>query len=287
MRSVPIALAAALIAATATAPAGATFSGRAGLIARGAEDGIHVMRPDGTRDRLVSRMGPARDPAWGPNGRRIAFSHAGSIWVVDLNDGSTRRVTHGRHDSSPSWSSHGGAIAYSRAAWGSRGLWTVRLSDGRKTRIVADAVDRAEWAPDGAWIAYVVDFNVHLVRPDGGDAHRIVDFSNPGNERPYADSVSWSPDASRLAIGVLLNACTGCNGVYTVLADGSELEPVAGDLRGPPVWSPTGRAIAYCHVRGGQTDDPRYELHALTGHGERYLGPTCGDAWQALPRRAG
>ena len=281
---VPATIAALLVAA---APASATFPGRNGLIARGADDGVHVMRSDGTHDRLVSRLGPARDPAWGPAGRRIAFSHEGSIWVVNLNGGTTRRVTHGRHDSSPAWSSQGGAIAYSRSAWGSRGLWTVRLSDGRKTRIVADSVDQVDWAPDGSWIAYVVDFNVHLVRPNGEDAHTIVDFRNPGNERPYADGLSWAPDASELAISVFLNACYGCNGVYTVRPDGSDLEPVAGDLEGAPVWSPAGRAIAYCHVSVPQTGEPEYELHALTAHGERYVGPTCGDDWQALPPRAG
>jgi len=269
------------------APAAATFPGRDGLIARGGDDGVHVMRPDGTHDRRVSRLGPARDPAWGPHGRRIAFSHAGSIWVVNLNDGTTRRVTRGGHASSPSWSSHGGAIAYSSWARGSQGLWTVRLSDGRKTRVVREEVNQVEWAPDGSWIAYVTSFNVHVVRPDGEDKHTIVDFSNPDGHHPYADGLSWSPDASRLAISASLNACSGCNGVYTVRRDGSDLKPVADDLQGAPVWSPTGRALAFCHVNGGPYDDPEYELHALTAHGERHLGPICGDDWQALPRRRG
>lgn len=272
------------LALALAAPADATFPGRDGLIARSDTDGLHVMRPDGTHDRLVSPLGPARDPAWGPRGRRIAFSRKGSIWVVDLNRHSTRRITRGREDESPSWSSSGGAIAYSRSAPGSRGIWIVRLSDGRKRRILEGQVWDVDWAPDASWIAYVSDtLNVHLVRPNGRDAHTIVDFSNPGNEQPYADTVSWAPDAGRLAIGVLLNACTGCNEVYTVRRDGSDLTPLAYNLTGDPFWSPDGRAIAYCHVTGGASSDPRFELYALREQGEDRLGPTCGDSWQARP----
>src|SRR5919202_2040758 len=125
MRKATIAAAATAALLITAAPASATFRGRNGLVAYGARDGVHVTRPDGKRDRVVSRVGPAGGAEWGPNGRRIAFAHAGGIWIANLNTGRTRRVTHGRYDSDPTWSPNGGAIAYARSSGSSQGVWVV------------------------------------------------------------------------------------------------------------------------------------------------------------------
>ena len=276
----------ALASLAAAAPAAATYPGRDGLIARGDTDGVHVLRADGSRDRLVSRVGRASDAQWGPNGRRIAFVHAGSVWVVNLNDGTTRRVTAGRYDFNPSFSAAGGSIAYGRYDGASPGLWVVRLSDGRKTRIVAGRIAAAEWSPDGAWIAYSADDgDAYLVRPNGSGRHKLVDFPDgPGD--PLAGWLSWAPDASELAVDTEANsaACDGCETLYTVDADGSDLESVAKSEIGRPFWAPEGGSIAYCQS-GYATSDGQYseKLQAVVAHGERYLGPTCGTSWQALP----
>src|SRR4051812_40445250 len=121
MRGTIIAVAAFAVLATA-APAAATFPGRNALVASGENDGLHVMRPDGTHDRVVSRVGPADGAAWGPRGNRIAFVHADSIWIANLGDGRTRRITHGRYDTDPSFSPGGGALAYSRSVGSSPGV---------------------------------------------------------------------------------------------------------------------------------------------------------------------
>ena len=275
----------ALVALAAASPAGATYPGGNGLIARGDMDGVHVLRPDGTHERLVSRLGQASDASWGPHGRRIAFVHAGSVWVVNLSQGTTRRVTTGRHDLNPSFSAAGGSIAYARYDGAGPGLWVVRLSDGRKTRIVAGRIAAAEWSPDGAWIAYSADDgDAYLVRPNGSGRHKLVDFpAGPGE--PLAGWLSWAPDGSELAVDTEANsgACDGCETLYTVHADGSDLESVAKSEIGRPFWSPTGGLIAYCQSGYATSDGQFFEkLQAVVAHGERYLGPTCGTSWQAL-----
>jgi len=61
----------------------------------GAEDGISVMRADGSHlKRLTTRRGD-RDPAWSPRGSYIAFTRGSttrpSVWIM-LRDGSGRRL---------------------------------------------------------------------------------------------------------------------------------------------------------------------------------------------------
>jgi hypothetical protein len=61
---------------------------------------------------------------------------------------------------------------------------------------------------------------------------------------------------------------------------------VTKDGVGRPIWSPDGTMIAYC--RSGYSSDSPYgwyaQLEAAVLRGRRYLGPTCGNSWQARPR---
>ena len=67
------------------------------------------------RRRIVSRRVFARSPAWAPDGRRLAVQVRWGIGIVDVRNGSFRRITSGgaRHrDHLPSWSPDGRTIAY-------------------------------------------------------------------------------------------------------------------------------------------------------------------------------
>ena len=87
----------------------------------------------------------------------------------------------------------------------SPGLWIVSTFGGRPARI-AENVARAAIAPDGSAIAYIPDVDsegrgrreVWRMGPDGEDSARILSLG-------AGDSVwrvEWSPDASRLALGL-------------------------------------------------------------------------------------
>jgi len=74
---------------------------------------------------LLVRGAGARAPAWSPDGRTVAFvrgtSRASSIWLLDLRDGRTRRLTHGGVDVAPAWSPDGKALVFVRLAAARRG----------------------------------------------------------------------------------------------------------------------------------------------------------------------
>ena len=55
----------------------------------------------------------APDPAWSPDGKRLAFTLFGSIWTVDAEGGEAQQLTAGGgYHAHPSWSPKGDRIAY-------------------------------------------------------------------------------------------------------------------------------------------------------------------------------
>jgi dipeptidyl aminopeptidase/acylaminoacyl peptidase len=61
--------------------------------------------------------------------------------------------------------------------------------------------DKTEASPDGRWLAFVANFNVHLRPKDGkGDGKEEIDLSQDGSEDNYyaLDTIAWSPDSKYL-----------------------------------------------------------------------------------------
>ncbi len=99
-----------------------------------------------------------RWPASSPDGKRLAFHAVGRIWIMDLPDGSPRRLTAEKFapsELSPSWSPDGRSIAF--ASWDEmeRGhVWSVPARGGPPRRITADPGEylNPAWSGDGRQI---------------------------------------------------------------------------------------------------------------------------------------
>ena len=131
--------AALLLAAILSAPGGAEnrtsgAAGRAAIAFCSSRDGnweIYVMNADGSdQTRLTENPGHDWEPAWSPDGTRIAFhsqrppgKRGGSIYVMDSDGSHQTRLTHDPAlDSTPTWSPEGTRIAFSRDS-----CWQVSL----------------------------------------------------------------------------------------------------------------------------------------------------------------
>jgi len=113
--------------------------------------------------QLTTGANPAIDPAFSPNGKRIAFARFGvGIFTMDRNGGGLRRLTKGGRDAYPAWSPDGKQLAFVRPV---RTAWKVEilsLANRKLTQLSkAPPAGRPSWTKAG------------LLIPSGGDLLRI------------------------------------------------------------------------------------------------------------------
>jgi uncharacterized protein YjbI with pentapeptide repeats len=206
---------------------------------------IVVMNADGSGQKGLLDA-PASDPAWSPDGKRIAFSKStpgglSSIYVINADgSGDPKRLTTEpvARDTDPAWSPDGTKIAF------------------QSTR--PDTPEPLPLPPNqtGSLLSnteiYVID-----VRSDESDTNKPRPLT--GSIGWNADPV-WSPDGTEIAFTYMSfrRTCTyGCEtvvrttDVYKMDADGCgkrRLTPLDSDNEHPeqgPAWSPDGDRIAY------------------------------------------
>jgi Tol biopolymer transport system component len=93
---------------------------------------VLVVRPGGGRTVTLRR---AAEPAWAPDGSRLAFRRRGSIYVTDAGERRQRRLAKGTQ---PSWSPDGKLIAYAAAKCGPQQGIQLITPNGRRHRQLTD-----------------------------------------------------------------------------------------------------------------------------------------------------
>lgn len=155
------------------------------------------------------------DPAWSPDGRRIAFvvkqgepgcaRAAMNIWVMDRDGGNRRRLTTGcgLGHRKPDWSPDGNLIAFhqNRVAGGQTSEIMVVGADGTATRsLTPNGGDdlRPRWSPAGNRILFTRDRQVWLMNADGSGQELLWDPLSQG----AVATDGWSPQGSQVLVTV-------------------------------------------------------------------------------------
>lgn len=183
------------------------------------------------------------DPAPSPDGRRIAYSARGWIWVMDLATGTARQLTHGRDmDSRPAWHPSGDRLALVRDNDHDTRVVVVDAASGADIRTIdTPAIDLdPAFSPDGGTLYYASGqagtLDIWALDLATGESQALT--TDPGIElrpQPLADG-SFLLLAKRPGDRVELRSADGTQ--TRVLASGS----IASMAR--PALSPDGGTFA-------------------------------------------
>ena len=261
----------------------------------GARWQIHASGVDGSaRAKVFSSGAHDYEPAWSPDGRRLAFSRLiDGQWDIFVRerDGVITRITNtpgNLSELSPAWSPDGSKLAFTRAQPGGSLIYIVNSADGSgqvelmpryKEVFSGQYLQWAEnptWSPDGKAIAFAAELwgnNVgtwrhHIMRysldPLVPEFARIGTIYRAQSDYESAGEPDYSPDGSRVAFSVRnTRVISGVQYTTTRLwsagADGSTgtqltFGPNTSGNERHPTWSPNGSKIAF--IKAANNNNP-------------------------------
>jgi Tol biopolymer transport system component/imidazolonepropionase-like amidohydrolase len=201
--------------------------------------------------RLTNDAFVERDAVWSPSGQLLAYASdrtgSSQVWIHDLNNNETKQMTVDG-GSFPSWSPDGKSIAYIAAERFDSSVKTLSILTGEIQTIRSELNDpgRATWSPDGKSIVLSSKWQYSTRFREGINKPLLIDI-----EGPIASLSSQTSGRFDVAGG------PSPSGNHNFLPQRQPLNPnerwldfishgsVGSRNTDGPIWSPSGRMMAY------------------------------------------
>ena len=201
--------------------------------------------------------GTSMSVAVSPDGRALAVDLQGSIWTLPAAGGTATRITDIFNDArQPAFSPDGKWIAFFAYRDGGYDLWAIAPDGTNQHKLTWGAFDDREpiWSHDGTRVAFSSDrgnplggdYNIWTLDMRSGELRQLT--KNPADD--YMPS--WSPDDKEIAF---TSTRDENQSVWVVnAADGTErtLGPGFGGRVDAPSWGPGGEVLYHVTLGGGR-----------------------------------
>lgn len=298
----------------AAQPVEAAYPGKNGKIAffsNRSGNNIFVISPSSGAVTKITSSNGASDPAYSPNGTKIAFKSASrsnyEISVMKANGSGVRQITDTPVvESDPTWSPDGKKIAFVASAFEVDGstdpeIWVMNADGSGRRLLTRNSFPDSQpsWSPRGNKIAFVsgrtgdTNSNIYVMDADPTTKEVAVNLT-PNTTDPlyqgHDENPDWSPDGSKIAyVHNYEPNGGGVPNIWVMNPNGSNKTNVSKNKSTSatmPAWSPDGAKIAYVGVRSGSTNRDIYTMSASGGGQKeikRHRAHDISPNWQPLP----